>query len=146
VCLLVVIALVVLTKESTFASSELAQPDIVFPLLLGHTLVILLPPSTQSAYIQSASKIFGSWTARLALSSEAEWRTESSSYDDLVLNKVSMLKDALERAFISSSDVEVQERAAEFMQLLKFVEADVESSRSRRQSRTTFTEASSPAK
>ncbi|KAI0828832.1 Ap3d1 protein [Trametes gibbosa] len=96
--------------------SELAEPQ----KLLSHLLqpgITTLPSDIVAVYLQASLKVFGSWAAELA---------ERWDNDDLprVQGAVS---DVLERlpSFAAHPDIEVQERAAEALQLFAFVRADL---------------------
>ncbi|TFY71813.1 hypothetical protein EVG20_g1192 [Dentipellis fragilis] len=97
---------------------ELAEPHKILPFLLQPSISIL-GPETIGMYLQAATKVFGFWGAEL-----------SRRWDDDDLPKV---KDAVESIiermtdFASSSDIEVQERAANGLQLFAFVRADLSS-------------------
>ncbi|KIP11664.1 hypothetical protein PHLGIDRAFT_82909, partial [Phlebiopsis gigantea 11061_1 CR5-6] len=95
---------------------ELSDPHKLFEYLL-QPAVLRLAPDTIAVYLQSALKVFGSWCAELA-----------DRWDDDDLSRIKSVVDTLiERvgAFASSPDIEVQERAANILQLLAFVRADV---------------------
>ncbi|GJE89511.1 AP-3 complex subunit delta [Phanerochaete sordida] len=98
--------------------SELADPQkLLEPLLRPE--VFRLAPETIAVYLQAAVKVFGAWAADLA----DDWNDEE-------LPRVRGVVDTMiERvgAFAAHADIEVQERAANFLQLLAFVRADVSS-------------------
>lgn len=72
-----------------------------------------------STSIHAVSKIFGQYAAHVSQSWTAESHTEAK-------NLVTSIKKGLS-AYTSSSDIEIQERAIEGLQLLGFVEADLAS-------------------
>ncbi|OJT09578.1 AP-3 complex subunit delta-1 [Trametes pubescens] len=98
--------------------SELAEPQ----KLLSHLLqpgINALPPDVVAVYLQAAMKVFGSWAAELA-----------ERWDDDDLARVQgVVGDILERlqSFAAHPDIEVQERAAEALQLFAFIRADLAS-------------------
>ncbi|KAJ3555164.1 hypothetical protein NM688_g2725 [Phlebia brevispora] len=95
---------------------ELAEPQKLLTYLL-QPKVLSLSSDIIAVYLQAAIKVFGSWTAELA-----------DRWDDDDLPKVRNTVDTVvERAseFASNSDIEVQERAANILQLLTFVRADL---------------------
>ncbi|EPT03380.1 hypothetical protein FOMPIDRAFT_1022378 [Fomitopsis schrenkii] len=95
---------------------ELAEPQKLLPHLLQPGLVAL-DPEIVAVYLQAATKVFGYWAAEQAGTFEL---------DDLprIRDAVDV---ALERAgtFATSPDIEVQERAAEMVNLFTFVRADL---------------------
>ncbi|TFY69220.1 hypothetical protein EVJ58_g565 [Rhodofomes roseus] len=95
---------------------ELAEPQKLLPHLLQPGLVAL-DPEIVAVYLQAATKVFGYWAAEQANTFET---------DDLpkVRDAVDMLLDRAGE-FATSPDIEVQERAAEMVNLFTFVRADL---------------------
>ncbi|RDX42973.1 Adaptor protein complex AP-3 delta subunit [Lentinus brumalis] len=96
--------------------SELAEPHKLLSYLL-QPRIMTLPTEIIAVYLHAAMKVFGSWAAELA-----------DRWDDDDLPKVrGVVDDVLERlsSFVTSPDIEVQERAAELLQLFTFVRADL---------------------
>ncbi|KAI0756396.1 adaptin N terminal region-domain-containing protein [Daedaleopsis nitida] len=96
--------------------SELADPHKLLSYLLQQRIVAL-PADVVAVYLHAAMKVFGSWAAELA-----------DRWDDDDLPKVrSVVDDVVERlaSFATHPDIEVQERAAELLQLFTFVRADL---------------------
>ncbi|KAJ7269381.1 adaptin N terminal region-domain-containing protein [Mycena haematopus] len=96
--------------------NELSEPQKLLPYLLQPEIATLLPEII-AVYIQAASKIFGHWTAQIAERWDDDDLPEVKSMVDLILSRV--------REFVSNSDVEVQERAANTVQLFTFIQADL---------------------
>ncbi|KAG6812847.1 hypothetical protein H0H92_015945 [Tricholoma furcatifolium] len=99
---------------------ELADPHKLLPYLL-QAEVLGLAPDIIAVYIQAATKIFGTWAASVA----QRWED-----DDLeeVKNVVEQLTSRLSE-FVSSPHIDVQERAANSLQLFRFIQADLDSHR-----------------
>jgi AP-3 complex subunit delta-1 len=76
-------------------------------------------PTLISTSIQAVSKIFGQYAANVSQSWSAESHVEAK-------NLVSSIKNGL-AVFTASSDIDIQERAVEALQLLGFVDADLNS-------------------
>ncbi|KAI8990678.1 Ap3d1 protein [Trametes punicea] len=96
--------------------SELAEPQKLLSYLL-QPRVASLPPDVVAVYLQASMKVFGSWAAEVA-----------ERWDDDELPKVQgTVNDVLERlsSFVTHPDIEVQERAAEMLQLFTFIRADL---------------------
>ncbi|KAI9060492.1 Adaptor protein complex AP-3 delta subunit [Trametes sanguinea] len=96
--------------------SELAEPQKLLSYLL-QPRVTSLPPDVVAVYLQAALKVFGSWAAELA-----------DRWDDDDLPKVQgTVNDIVERLsdFVTHPDIEVQERAAEMLQLFTFICTDL---------------------
>ncbi|KAH9849199.1 Ap3d1 protein [Lenzites betulinus] len=96
--------------------SELVEPQKLLSHLL-HPGITALPPDIVAVYLQASIKVFGSWAAELA---------ERWDDDDLprVQGAVGDVLDCLP-SFAAQPDIEVQERAAEALQLFAFVRADL---------------------
>ncbi|TFY81023.1 hypothetical protein EWM64_g2988 [Hericium alpestre] len=97
---------------------ELAEPHKILPYLLQPS-ISTLPPETIEMYLQAATKVFGYWAAELF-----------RHWDDDDLPKVrDAVESIIERMndFTSNPDIEVQERAANGLQLFTFVRADLSS-------------------
>ncbi|KAI5116434.1 hypothetical protein M0805_000213 [Coniferiporia weirii] len=103
-------------------SSELSDTRKVLPALLSADGT-KLAPDIVAIYIQSVAKIFGAWAAELA----SQW-----DEDDLqeVKASVGSIVSGM-RIFASNPDFEVQERAANVLQLFNFIQADLSSYRPR---------------
>ncbi|KAI0050601.1 Ap3d1 protein [Auriscalpium vulgare] len=103
-------------------SSEISEPHKLLQYLL-QPQISTLAPETIAVYLQASVKLFGVWAAGL-----------SKQWDNDDLPKV---KDIVEtiigcmREFAASADIEVQERAANALQLFSFVRADINSFRPR---------------
>ena len=85
---------------------ELGEPQKLLTYLLQQR-VLTLPPDIISVYLQSAIKVFGSWSAELA-----------GRWDDDDLTKVRQTVDTVvERVsdFASNPDIEVQERVRQYV-------------------------------
>ncbi|KAI0652531.1 Ap3d1 protein [Trametes meyenii] len=96
--------------------SELAEPQKLLSYLL-QPRVLTLSPDVVAVCLQASMKVFGSWAAELA-----------ERWDDDDLSRVqAAVNDVLERleGFVTHPDIEVQERAAEMLQLFTFVRADL---------------------
>ncbi|KAJ7204362.1 adaptin N terminal region-domain-containing protein [Mycena pura] len=96
--------------------SELAEPQKLLPYLLRPEIATL-SPEIIAVYIQAVSKIFGHWAAEIAQRWDDDDLPEVKSTVELILGRV--------QEFVSSSDVEVQERAANTLQMFKFIQADL---------------------
>ncbi|PSR72553.1 hypothetical protein PHLCEN_2v11546 [Hermanssonia centrifuga] len=111
---------------------ELTEPQKLLTYLL-QPMVLTLPPDIVAVYLQAAIKIFGSWAAELA-----------DRWDDADLPKVKAVVDSVTASlsrFASNTDIEVQERAANTLQLLAFIRADLTAFQPRPQSAYDFGEA-----
>ncbi|KAG7099933.1 hypothetical protein E1B28_001726 [Marasmius oreades] len=102
--------------------NELAEPQKLITLLLRDE-ISHLPPDIIAVYIQAALKVFGFWAAEVA----QRW-----SEDDLqeVKDTVELISSRVSR-FVASSHIEVQERAANTVQLFSFIQADLNNHRPR---------------
>ncbi|KAF8807917.1 Ap3d1 protein [Phlegmacium glaucopus] len=97
---------------------ELAEPQKLLPYLLRPE-VNNLPPDIIAMYIQALTKIFGFWASELG----QRW-----SDDELPeLKRTVMLIQNRVGEFASCQDIEVQERAANTLQLFNFISADINS-------------------
>ncbi|KAJ7597757.1 adaptin N terminal region-domain-containing protein [Mycena floridula] len=96
--------------------SELAEPQKLLQYILQPD-ISYLSPDIIAVYIQAATKIFGQWSAEVA----AHW-----SEDDLVevKNLVEVIVTRVS-TFTGSPHIEVQERAANTIQLFNFIRADL---------------------
>ncbi|KAG6334130.1 hypothetical protein ID866_4953 [Astraeus odoratus] len=102
--------------------SELLAPEELLPYLLRSDIVNL-DPDTVAVYLQAANKIFGYWATEAA----QQWS------DDL-LDKVRAVVDSMMEqmeGFVSSPHIEVQERAANILQLFTFIKHDLATHRPR---------------
>ncbi|KAG8971343.1 AP-3 complex subunit delta [Tulasnella sp. 425] len=96
--------------------SDLSNPLKTAMKLLGEEST-RLPPTILAVYMSSAMKIIGHWASGVAL----EW-------DDIHLASVQQNVDEVilrVSRFVASPYIEVQERAATFGQLLRFLKADL---------------------
>ncbi|THH19000.1 hypothetical protein EW146_g2089 [Bondarzewia mesenterica] len=112
---------------------ELAEPHKLLPYLL-HPNISILAPEIIETYLQAATKVFGFWAAELA-----------HRWDNDNLPKVKEVVDTIIARmgeFASSPEIEVQERAANALQLFTFVRADISAYRPKTESDYRFTEAS----
>ncbi|EIN14349.1 Adaptor protein complex AP-3 delta subunit [Punctularia strigosozonata HHB-11173 SS5] len=104
--------------------SELSEAHKLLPFLLQPGLR-KLSSETVAVYLQNASKVFGFWAADTAERWEDDDLPHAKSVVDSTISGI--------EEFVSSPDVEVQERAANIYQLLAFVRADLASYRIRPQ-------------
>ncbi|KAK0209103.1 adaptin N terminal region-domain-containing protein [Desarmillaria ectypa] len=112
--------------------SELAEPQKLLPYLLQPD-ISRLSPDIIAVYIQAATKIFGFWATEVA----QRWTEDDlSEVKDLVATFISRGSE-----FVSSPHIEVQERAANTLQLFRFIQADLDSHHPVQE--TSFGEASS---
>ncbi|KAI0059437.1 Adaptor protein complex AP-3 delta subunit, partial [Artomyces pyxidatus] len=97
---------------------EIAEPQKLLPFLLQDNISIL-SPETIGIYLQAAMKLFGTWASQLS----QEWEE-----DDLprVKDVVDTIRTRMSD-FASSPEIEVQERAANALQLFSFIHADLAS-------------------
>ncbi|KAI0368886.1 Ap3d1 protein [Pilatotrama ljubarskyi] len=96
--------------------SELAEPQKLLSYLLQPGITTL-PPDIVAVYVHASMKVFGFWAAELA-----------ERWDDDDLPRIQgTVNDILERlaSFATHPDIEVQERAAEALQLFTFIRADL---------------------
>jgi len=108
---------------------EIAEPQKLLPHLLQPN-VSLLPSVTIGVYIQAAVKLFGTWSIELS----QDW--DSGKIQDIrevVDTVISRLKN-----FTSHHEIEVQERAANAVQLFNFIRADLASRRLEEDSTTSL--------
>lgn len=96
--------------------SELLAPEELLPYLL-HPDVANLDPDTIAVYLQAANKIFGYWATEAA----QQW---SEDLLDKVKAAVDSIMEQIEE-FVSSPHIEVQERAANILQLFTFIKRDL---------------------
>lgn len=96
--------------------SELSAPDELIPYLLQPEIASLRP-DIAAVCIQSATKLFGYWA------SEAAKQWMDSFLEDLK-QAVDIMIEQMEQ-LASSTQIEVQERAANVLQLLIFIKRDV---------------------
>ncbi|KAJ7492282.1 adaptin N terminal region-domain-containing protein [Mycena latifolia] len=96
--------------------SELSEPQKLLPYLLQSEIANLLPEII-AVYIQATSKIFGHWAAEVAQRWDDDDLPEVKSMVDLILGRLHEL--------VSNTHVEVQERAANTLQLFAFIQADL---------------------
>ncbi|KAI1793066.1 Adaptor protein complex AP-3 delta subunit [Ganoderma leucocontextum] len=113
--------------------SELAEPHKLLSYLL-QPRILSLSPDVVAVYLHAAMKVFGSWTAELA-----------DRWDDSDLSRVrGALDDVVERfsSFVTHADIDVQERAAELLQLFTFVHADLSAYKPQPRNNLTYGESS----
>jgi AP-3 complex subunit delta-1 len=103
----------------TDTCSELSSPLSAISSILAPSLIHSPSPSLVSTSIQAVSKIFGQYAASISQSWSSESHVEAK-------NLVSSIQSGL-AVFTTSSDIEIQERAVEALQLLGFVDADLTS-------------------
>ncbi|KAI9513115.1 adaptin N terminal region-domain-containing protein [Russula earlei] len=99
-------------------SREIAEPQKLLPHLLQPN-VSLLAPETIGVYLQTAVKLFGAWSMEL-----------SQNWDNGRLQDVREVVDTLIsrlKTFTSHFEIDVQERAANAVQLFNFIRADLAS-------------------
>ncbi|KIM47679.1 hypothetical protein M413DRAFT_416871 [Hebeloma cylindrosporum] len=99
---------------------ELSEPQ----KLLHHLLrpeVNNLAPDIISVYIHSATKAFGLWASELAQKWDDEDLPEVKQVVDQIISRM--------REFATSEHIEVQERAANVLELFTFISADINSYR-----------------
>lgn len=96
--------------------SELLEPQKLLPYLLQPE-VSNLQPDTVAVYVQAVVKIFGTWAADLAQEWDEDRLPELQQTVQLILSRMEQL--------VSSPFVEVQERAANALELFTFVAADL---------------------
>ncbi|KAM5535884.1 hypothetical protein V8D89_010502 [Ganoderma adspersum] len=109
--------------------SELAEPHKLLSYLL-RPRILPLSSDIVAVYLHAAMKVFGSWTAELA-----------DRWDDDDLSRVrGAVDDAIERfsSFVTHADIDVQERAAELLQLFTFVRADLNAYKPQPRSNLTY--------
>ncbi|KAF5323446.1 hypothetical protein D9611_005565 [Ephemerocybe angulata] len=97
-------------------SYELQEPEKVIAYLIQPE-VSSLPPDTIAVYIQAATKIFGYWASDLAQRWDDNYLLEVRSTVESVLVRM--------RELAKSVHVEVQERAANALELFTFIAADL---------------------
>ncbi|KAG5654164.1 hypothetical protein H0H81_006876 [Sphagnurus paluster] len=99
---------------------ELAEPQKLLPYLLQPE-VSTLSPEIIAVYVQAATKIFGSWATEVA----QQWEDEDLVEVKNVVEQLTIRFGEL----ISSPHIEVQERAANSLQLFRFIQADLDAHR-----------------
>ncbi|KAG6889341.1 hypothetical protein C0995_001749 [Termitomyces sp. Mi166 len=99
---------------------ELAEPHKLLPYLLQPE-VLSVAPEIVAVYIQAATKIFGTWAASLAQRWEEDDLAQVKSVVDQLTSRFSEL--------VSSPHIDVQERAANSLQLFRFIQADLDAHR-----------------
>lgn len=95
---------------------ELLAPEELLPYLL-HSEIHNLDPDTIVVYLQAATKVFGYWFTEAA----QQWTDDLL---DKVKGAVDSMMERLED-FVSSPHIEVQERAANILQLFTFIKHDL---------------------
>ncbi|KAF9566934.1 Ap3d1 protein [Agrocybe pediades] len=96
--------------------SELAEPQKLLPYLLQPEITNLAPEII-AVYIQAAIKVFGFWASELAQQWDDDNLPEVKQVVESVLSRVKELA--------GSQHIEVQERAANALQLFTFINADL---------------------
>jgi len=104
---------------------ELVAPEELLPYLL-HPNVALLDSEIIAVYIQAANKIFGYWATEAA----QQWTNDLL---EKVKGAVETMIEQIED-FVSSPHIEVQERAANILQLFTFIKHDLSAYRPRAES------------
>lgn len=97
-------------------ASELASPLSAISSILCPSLS-RAPPALVTLSVQAEAKVFGYYAARAS----EEWSTEKHAE---AKNVVASVRTGL-APFLASRDIDIQERAFEFTQLLAFVDADL---------------------
>ncbi|TFK68252.1 Adaptor protein complex AP-3 delta subunit [Pluteus cervinus] len=95
---------------------ELTDPQQLLPYFFTAE-VSHLTPDIIAVYIQAATKIFGYWAAELAERWDNEMLPELKEVVEAIVESVT--------EFSGSTHIEVQERAANALQLFKFIQADI---------------------
>ncbi|KAI0005534.1 adaptin N terminal region-domain-containing protein [Russula compacta] len=101
-------------------SREIAEPQKLLPHLLQPN-VLLLAPETIGAYLHAAVKLFSAWSMELSQDWDSDKIQEVREVVDTLILRL--------KTFTSHSDIEVQERAANTVQLFTFICADLASFR-----------------
>ncbi|KAH9486426.1 AP-3 complex subunit delta-1 [Psilocybe cubensis] len=97
---------------------ELSEPEKLLPYLLQPE-IDNLSSDIIAVYIQAATKIFGMWASELAQEWEDDSLPEVKQVVESILNRT--------REFSGSQYIEVQERAANAVELFVFIQADLNS-------------------
>ncbi|PPQ99510.1 hypothetical protein CVT24_005300 [Panaeolus cyanescens] len=97
---------------------ELVDPQKLIPYLMDEE-TSKLSPDILAMYIQATMKIFGYWTSDLGQRWEDGNLTEVKDLVDVIMTRLRQLS--------GSQDIEVQERAANVLQLFTFISADLNS-------------------
>ncbi|RDB29294.1 AP-3 complex subunit delta-1 [Hypsizygus marmoreus] len=103
-------------------SDELAEPQKLLPYLLQPE-ISALSPDIVAVYIQAATKIFGSWAADVAQRWDDDDLPEVRAVVELLVTRLGEL--------VSSPYIEVQERAANSLELFRFIQADLDAHKPR---------------
>ncbi|KAF4604673.1 AP-3 complex subunit delta [Pleurotus pulmonarius] len=98
--------------------SELAEPQKLIPYFLRPEMSNLTPDII-AVYLHAAVKVFGYWAAELA----QRWSWANDDLPDVKEIVESMVVGMKE--FVTSPHIEVQERAANAIQLFNFIQADL---------------------
>lgn len=106
---------------------ELSEPQKLLPHLLEPGVTIF-HPDTIAVYISAATKVFGYWASELAQRWDDDDLPEVKRVVETILARMSEL--------VSSPHIEVQERAANTLQLFTFISADLNAYRPKPQSST----------
>jgi AP-3 complex subunit delta-1 len=104
----------------SFLFPKLTPSHLSSPLSAISSILLIdttTPTSLVALSLQAAAKVFGTYAADISTRWTAELHTECK-------NVVASVRSGLE-PFLSSPDIEAQERAFEFTQLLSFVSADL---------------------
>ncbi|KAF8899233.1 Ap3d1 protein [Infundibulicybe gibba] len=104
--------------------SELADPHKLLPYLLQPEITNL-SPDIIAVYIQAATKIFGYWAAEVAQRWDDDDLAELNGAVETVVSRLSQLS--------RNPYIEVQERAANSLQLFNFIQADLHAHRPKSQ-------------
>ncbi|KAF8240817.1 Ap3d1 protein [Tricholoma matsutake] len=100
--------------------NELAEPQKLLAYIMQPE-ISRLSSETIAVYIQAATKIFGFWATELAERWNDEDLPEVKGVVDLIVSRVTEL--------VRSPHIEVQERAANTLQLFNFIRADLNAHR-----------------
>lgn len=112
---------------------ELAEPQKLLTYLLQPGIVVL-QSETMAVYLQAAMKVFGHWAADQADRWDSDDLPKVRDIVDMVLDRLG--------DFVTHVDTEVQERAAEMLNLLRFTRADIDAYRPKTEHVLSFGESS----
>lgn len=109
------------TRNADIDFRELQDPRPVIASLFGSNSASSLPPRILSLYLHNGVKIYASWLESL-----------SENWEETHLDQIRSITSALESRLstcAASSDIELQERAAEMGQLLELIRKGLDSPR-----------------
>ncbi|KII93311.1 hypothetical protein PLICRDRAFT_672814 [Plicaturopsis crispa FD-325 SS-3] len=115
---------------------ELADPQKLLAYILQPS-IDSLSPDIIAVYIQAATKIFGFWAADIAERWDDDDLAQVKEVVDTIIGRVS--------EFVTSPHIDVQERAANTLQLFNFIRADLSAYRPRPENGFGYPDASSSA-